>query len=131
MTEYKPRSSSETSPGRHPRPLPLPYAEEMPDQLLRLYATEAAAKKAGLLLSSFDGERLSTTLYALLPAGEKKPAYLLSSTYRLTVAERRWAEERTATVTKLGRFPAGGSFMPLQQNMVRRRAQEEGGRDGA
>jgi len=88
---------------------------------LRLYPTEAAAKKAGLYLSDFSGARLCTTLYALLPAGEKKPTYLLSSTYRLTVAEKRWAEEHQATVTKLGRFPAGGNFMPLQTNMLRTR----------
>ena len=91
----------------------------MPEQALRLYPTEAAAKKAGLQLASFDGPRLGTILYSLLPAGEKKPTYLLSSTYRLTVAEKRWAEERQATVTKLGRFAAGGSFMPLQTNMLR------------
>ena len=86
---------------------------------LRLYPTEAAAKKAGLKLADFSGDRLGTILYALLPAGEKKPMYLLSSTYRLTVAEKRWAEEHQATVTKLGRFHVGGSFMPLQINMLR------------
>ncbi|GGR10902.1 hypothetical protein [Deinococcus ruber] len=86
---------------------------------LRLYLTEASAKKAGPQLCSFSGERLATTLYALLPSGEKKPTYLLSSTYRLTVAEQRWVAEHQATVTKLGRFPAGGSFMPLQTNMLR------------
>jgi len=37
------------------------------------------------------------------------------------VAEKRWAEERQATVTKLGRFAAGGSFMPLQTNMLRKK----------
>lgn len=83
-----------------------------------------AAKKAGLKLAEFSGERLSTTLYALLPAGEKKPTYLLSSTYRLTVAEQRWADEHEATVTKLGRFHAGGSFMPLQTNMLRKKKTE-------
>ncbi len=93
----------------------------MPEQALRLYPTEAAAKKAGQQLASFDGPRLATVLYALLPAGEKKATYLLSSTYRLTVAEQRWAEEHHATVTKLGRFPAGGSFMPLQTNMLRKK----------
>ncbi|MGY2897072.1 hypothetical protein [Deinococcus sp. UYEF24] len=86
---------------------------------LRLYLTEAAAKKAGLALSDFREERLATVLYALLPAGERKATYLLSSTYRLTVAEQRWVTEHEATVTKLGRFPAGGSFMPLQTRMVR------------
>ena len=91
----------------------------MPEQVLHLYPTEAAAKKASPNLGSFDGERLPTVLYALLPEGEKKPTYLLSSTYRLTVAERRWAEEHGATVTKLGRFHAGGSYMPLQTNMLR------------
>ncbi|MGY2895034.1 hypothetical protein ACVWZX_003060 [Deinococcus sp. UYEF24] len=55
----------------------------------RLYPTEVAARKAGLKLADFSGERLITTLYALLPAGEKKPTYLLSSSYRLTVAEQR------------------------------------------
>ena len=88
-------------------------------ETLRLYPTEAAAKKAGLELSSFRGERLATTLYMLLPEGEKKATYLLSSTYRLTVAEQRWVTEHNAVVTKLGRFPAGGSFMPLQTRMVR------------
>lgn len=91
----------------------------MPEQELRLFPTEAAAKKAGLKLSSFSGERLSTTLYAFLPADEAKPTYLLSSASKLTVSERRWAEVRSATITKLGRFPAGGSFMPLQLNMLR------------
>ena len=89
---------------------------------LRLFSTEAAAKKAGLQLCSFSGERLATTLYALLPAGEKKPTYLLSSTHRLTVAEQRWVTEYQATVTKLGRFHAGGSFMPLQTNMLRKKS---------
>jgi len=42
----------------------------MPEQALRLFPTEAAAKKAGLQLASFDGPRLATILYALLPAGE-------------------------------------------------------------
>ena len=51
---------------------------------LRLFPAEAAAKKAGLQLCSFSGERLATTLYALLPAGEKKPTYLLSSTQKAT-----------------------------------------------
>jgi hypothetical protein len=88
---------------------------------LRLFATEAAAQKAGRALATQDGARLGTQLYALLPAGEKKPTYLLSSTYRLTVAERRWAAEHQAVVTKLGRFAAGGSFLPLQTSMVRRR----------
>ena len=91
---------------------------------LRLYPTEMAAKKAGLKLAEFSGERLSTTLYALLPVGEKKPTYLLSSAYRLTVAEQRWAAEHEATVTKLGRFHAGGSFMPLQTNMLRKKKGE-------
>ena len=86
---------------------------------LRLYPTEAAVKKAGLELSSFRGKRLATMLYKLLPQVEKKATYLLSSTYRLTVAEQRWATEHDAVVTKLGRFPAGGSFMPLQTRMVR------------
>ena len=87
---------------------------------LRLYPTEVAAKKAGLALADLRGERLSTVLYALLPAGEKKPTYMLSSAYRLTVAERRWIEEHQATVTKLGSFHPGRSFAPLQTNMVRR-----------
>jgi len=93
----------------------------VPPSPLRLYPTEVAARKAGLNLADFSGQRLATTLYAFLPAGEKKPIYLLSSTYRLTVAEQRWAEERQATVTKLGRFHVGGSFMPLQTNMLRKK----------
>ena len=56
---------------------------------LRLYLTEAAARKAGLALSSPYGERLATVLYALHLVGEKKPTYLLSSAYRLTVPEQR------------------------------------------
>ena len=102
------------------------HTEKMPHQALplRLYPTETAAKKAGLKLADFSGDRLATTLYALLPAGEKKPMYLLSSTYRLTVAEQRWADEQQATVTKLGRFHAGGSFMPLQTNMLRKKTAE-------
>ena len=86
---------------------------------LRLFPTKAAAKKAGLALADLRGERLSTVLYALLPAGEKKPTYLLSSAYRLTVAEQRWIEEHQATVTKFGRFYPGRSFAPLQTSMVR------------
>jgi hypothetical protein len=86
---------------------------------LRLYQTEAAAKKAGLALADFRGERLSTVLYALLPEGEEKPTYLLSSAYRLTVAEKRWVEEHAATVTKLGTFHPGRNFAPLQTRMVR------------
>ena len=87
---------------------------------LRLFATEAAAKKAGLALADLRGERLSTVLYALLPEGEKKPTYLLSSSIRLTVAEKRWVEEHRATVTKLGSFHPGRNFAPLQTNMVRK-----------
>ena len=87
---------------------------------LRLYPTEVAAKKAGLALADFRGERLSTVLYALCPEGEKKPTYLLSSAYRMTVAEKRWVEERQATVTKLGTFHPGRNFAPLQTNMVRK-----------
>ncbi len=88
---------------------------------LRLYPTEAAAKKAGLALADLRGERLSTVLYALLLAGEQKPTYLLSSSTRLTVAERRWVEEHHATVTKLGSFHPGRSYAPLQTNMVRQK----------
>ena len=108
---------SESNPDMHTDKMPAPAP-------LRLYPTETAAKKAGLKLAEFSGERLSTTLYALLPAGEKKPTYLLSSTYRLTVAEQRWAHEHEATITKLGRFHAGGSFMPLQTNMLRKKKRE-------
>ena len=98
---------------RHTEGMPVPVPP------LRLYPTEAAAKKAGLKLAEFSGDRQATVLYALLPAGEKNPIYLLSSTYRLTVAEQRWVAEHQATVTKLGRFHAGGNFMPLQTNMLR------------
>ena len=87
---------------------------------LRLYPTEAAAKKAGLALADLGGERLSTVLYALLPEGEKKPTYLLSSSSRLTVAEKRWVEEHQATVTKLGSFHPGRNFASLQTNMLRK-----------
>ncbi len=48
---------------------------------LRPYPTEVAAKKADLAFADLRGERLSTVLYTLLPEGEKKPTYLLSSTY--------------------------------------------------
>ena len=92
---------------------------------LRLFSTEAAAKKAGLALADFCGERLSTMLYALLPEGEKKPTYLLSSSSRLTVAEKRWAEEHQSTVTKLGSFHPGRNFAPLQTNMVRKQKPPE------
>jgi len=92
---------------------------------LRLYPTEAAARKAGLKLADFSGERLATTLCALLPTGEKKPTYLLSSTYRLTVAEKRWVQEHQAIVTKLGRFPIGGNYMPLQTNILRKKKTAE------
>ena len=94
---------------------------------LRLYPTEAAAKKAGLALADFQGERLSTVLYALLPEGEKKPTYLLSISSRLTVAEKRWVEEHRAAVTKLGSFHPGRNFAPLQTNMVRRQKRVEQG----
>jgi hypothetical protein len=87
---------------------------------LRLYPTEAAAKKAGLALADLRGERLSTVLYALLPEDGKKPTYLLSSSIRLTVVEKRWVEEHRATVTKLGSFHPGRNFAPLQTNMVRK-----------
>jgi hypothetical protein len=53
--------------------------KRMPEQVLRLYPTEAAAKKAGLQLACFDGPRLATVLYALLPAGEKKATCLLAA----------------------------------------------------
>ena len=86
---------------------------------LRLFPTEASARKAGLELADLRGERLATVLYAVLPAGEKKPTYLLSSSYRLTVPERRWVEEQQASVTKLGRFHVGAGFLPLQTSMAR------------
>ena len=97
------------------------YTGGMPERPLRLSPTQVAAKKAGLELSNIRGERLATVLYQVLPAGEQKPSYLLSSTYHLTVAEQRWISEHGATVTKLGRFPIGGTFMPLQMNMVRKK----------
>ena len=92
---------------------------------LRLYPTEAAAKKAGLALADLRGERLSTVLYALLPESEKKPTFLLSSSIRLTVAEKRWVEEHRATVTKLGSFHPGRNFSPLQTSMVRKQKPPE------
>jgi hypothetical protein len=86
---------------------------------LRLCPTEAAAKKLGAQLASSEGGRLHVTLYALLPAGQKKPTYLLSTTQRLTVTEQRWASAHQATITKLGRFMSGGAFLPLQVSMRR------------
>ena len=86
---------------------------------LHLYPTETAAKKAGLALADLRGERLSTVLYLLLPEDEK-PIYLLSSSSRLTVAEKRWVEDHRANVTKLGSFHSGRNFAPLQTNMVRK-----------
>ncbi|WP_407543271.1 hypothetical protein Q0M94_26215 (plasmid) [Deinococcus radiomollis] len=80
---------------------------------LRLYPTEAAAKKAGLALADFRGERLTLVLYGLLPEGEKKSMYLLSNSIRLTVPEKRWVEEHRATVTKLGTYYPGRNFAPL------------------
>jgi len=84
-----------------------------------LYPTEIAARKAGIALADFRGERLTLVMYALLPEGDKKPTYLLSSSMRLTVPEKRWVEEHRATVTKLGTFYPGRNFAPLQTNMVR------------
>ena len=66
-------------------------------------------------------------LYALLPEGEKKPTFLLSSSIRLTVPEKRWVEEHRATVTKLGSFHPGRNFAPLQTNMVRKQKTAEQG----
>ncbi|WP_407572958.1 hypothetical protein [Deinococcus altitudinis] len=94
---------------------------------LRLFPTEAAAKKAGLALAEFRGERLSTVLYALLFEGEKKPTYLLSSSLRLTVAEKLWVEEHRATVTKPGSFHPGRNFAPFQTNSVRKQEPAEQG----
>ena len=91
---------------------------------LRLYPTEVAAKKAGLALADFRGERLTLVLYALLPEGEKKPTYLLSNSIRLTVPEKRW-EEHQATVTKLGTYYPGRNFASLQTNMVRKQKSVE------
>ena len=88
---------------------------------LRLFPTEAAAKKAGLALADFRGARLSTVMYPLLPEDEKKPVYLLSSSLRMTVAEKRWVEEHHATVTRLDSFHPGRNFAPLQTNMVRKK----------
>ena len=113
-----PQLDSDTAGAVHPNRCIL---EKMPSTptLLRLFPTEAAARKAGLTLADFRGERLSTVLYALLPEGETKPSYLLSSSSRLTVAEKRWVEEHRATITKLGSFHPGRNFAPLQTNMVR------------
>jgi len=58
------------------------------------------------------------TLYFL--KNEKKSIYLLSSSLRLTVPEKRWVEEHRATVTKLGTFYPGRNFAPLRTNMVRK-----------
>jgi hypothetical protein len=71
--------------------------EMMSTQVLRLYRTESAARKAGLKLAEVSGER-STILWDLLPEGEKKATYPLSGTCRLTVAERRWVDEHHAEV---------------------------------
>jgi len=60
------------------------------------------------------------------PEGEK-PIYLLSSSIRLTVAEKRWVEEHRATVTKLGMYYPGRNFAPLQTNMVRKQKSAEQG----
>ena len=94
---------------------------------LRPYPTEVAAKKADLAFADLRGERLSTVLYTLLPEGEKKPTYLLSSTYRLTAAEKRWVEEHRVTVIKLGSFRLRWNFAPLQTNMVRKQKSAEQG----
>jgi len=79
---------------------------------LRLYPTESAARKAVLALADFRGERLTVVLYALLPADDKKPTYLLSSSIRLTVPEKRWVEAHRATVVKLGTFYPRRNFKP-------------------
>lgn len=115
-----PEATSQTD--RWNRTHPALHTEEVPSTPLplRLYPTESAAKKAGLALADLRGERLSTALYALLPEGEKKPLYLLSSSIRMTVAEKRWVEEHSAMVTKLGSFHPGRNFAPLQTNMVRK-----------
>lgn len=92
-----------------------------PTTSLRVYPTEMAAKKAGSQLASLEGEHRGSTLYSVLLAGEKKPVYLLSTTYRLTVAEQRWVAEGGGVVTKLGTFGPGRNYLPLQTNMRRTR----------
>ncbi|GGR40134.1 hypothetical protein [Deinococcus ruber] len=89
---------------------------------LRLHPTQAAAHKAGLHLCSLAGGRTVSFLYSLLPAGEKKPIFLLSTTYKLSVAEQRWIMDHDAQATKLGRFSSGG-FHPLQTKMIRTKPQ--------
>lgn len=58
-------------------------------------------------------------LYAVTVLGSAKLTYLLSASARLTVAERRWVAEQSASVTKLGRFQPGIGYLPIQRNMVR------------
>lgn len=89
---------------------------------LLLYATEAAARKAGTGFCSDLKHHMILQLYQVLPAGEKKPTYLLGRGHQLLKAERDWIAENQAAVTKLGRFQTGISYMPLQRNMVRQRS---------
>jgi len=45
---------------------------------------------------------------------------LLSSSIRLASAEKRWVEEHSATVARLGSFRPGRNFAPLRTTMVRK-----------
>jgi len=87
---------------------------------LRLYATEAAARRAGTELCGDLSHHVIYHLYRVLPVGEK-PVYLLSKGQQLLKAERTWIAERQAMVTKLGRYQTGISYMPVQRNMIRQK----------
>lgn len=88
---------------------------------LRTYPTEQAARKAAAHLSSREGGRVATTLYRVTVPGAKAQ-FLLSSSERFTVTERRWLADIGGEAQKLGRFVPGRSFHALQTSMVRTQA---------
>ena len=87
-----------------------------PAVLPNIYASEAAAKKAGH--AQVSKIHVSAFLYRL-QSTQGKPSYLVSTGSKLRVSERSWAEAHSMTVTKLGRFHPNGCYFGIQKNMDR------------